>query len=757
MTEKSNHIHRRKFIERFSAASLVSAALLALTLSALALEPAPFAAANELKTPLDRRAIVDRHRIQTDQTGELLPVGNGNICFNVDGTGLQTFKGDVLSHWGWFSEPLLERYTWDDVPETGTYQKGWLTGLDKFPADRFDLYHWIRESPHQMNLARTRFLRADGSELKPEEIKDVKRDLDLWTGVHTTTFTLDGTPVKVATCISDDVDLDSTVGIKIDSELVQSGKLVVEITFPYPSLLRDAWTGDFSENAVKTPFTIKEPTCAPSVSALCVKRELKNEYARGVVGDFSYGVRVAATCGVVEQIGETSGLFVKGTGEEGALEIAILFDGGDYSAQLCDDSAIDAEYLDYAAIEENSKARWGAFWSSGGAVDLSESSDERWFELERRIVLSQFLMRANSAGDWPCSESGLMNICPWSGRFHMEMIWWHLIHWWGWDRAEFADKAITVYPTVFSAAKKLAEQLEYKGVMWQKEIAPDGRTAPWEGNLVLLWKQPHPIYFAEMDYRRAPNQETIDKWSKIVEETAIHMADYPTRDNQGVYHLAPAMPPSEVGVTSDEIYDLVYWRWGLDMANLWRERQGKERNALWDDIRENLAPLPIIDDHYVRSAEWGDDFKTRNWEHPDLIGIYGMLPPIPEVDKETALRMLELVMKDWQWDRCWGWDFPMTAMAASRLGRPDLAVEILLSDSICNHYGISGVNLGGPSARGGKGEYLPGNAGLLFAIAGMCVGYDETTDGQPEPRSGDTAPGFPEGFSVKWENLKRPL
>ena len=137
-----------------------------------------------------------------------------------------------------------------------------------------------------MNLARTRFLHADGSELKPEEIKDVKRDLDLWTGVHTTTFTLDGTPVKVATCISDDVDLDSTVGIKIDSELVQSGKLVVEITFPYPSLLRDAWTGDFSENAVKTPFTIKEPTCAPSVSALCVKRELKNEYARGVVGDF---------------------------------------------------------------------------------------------------------------------------------------------------------------------------------------------------------------------------------------------------------------------------------------------------------------------------------------------------------------------------------------------------------------------------------------------------------------------------------------
>ena len=59
--------------------------------------------AAELKEPLDRQAIVARHRIQTDKADITLPVGNGNFCFNVDGTGLQTFKGSVLSHWGWFS------------------------------------------------------------------------------------------------------------------------------------------------------------------------------------------------------------------------------------------------------------------------------------------------------------------------------------------------------------------------------------------------------------------------------------------------------------------------------------------------------------------------------------------------------------------------------------------------------------------------------------------------------------------------------
>ena len=61
-----------------------------------------------------------------------------------------------------------------------------------------------------------------------------------------------------------------------------------------------------------------------------------------------------------------------------------------------------------------------------------------------------------------------------------------------------------------------------------------------------------------------------------------------------------------------------------------------------------------------------------------------------------------------------------------------------------------------PTTRGGKGPYLPGNAGLLYAIAGMCVGFDETSEGE-EASSGDTAPGFPEGWNVKWEGLRRPL
>lgn len=730
-------------------------------LGTLGLSSSNFSA--ELQKPLDRQAIVARHRISSDKLDLKLQVGNGNFCFNVDGTGLQTFGGDTLSHWGWYSSPRLEKYSWDEIPATGTFYQGRLTGGDPWPDDKGDLYRWIRDNPHQINLARIRFVRADGKALERSEISEISRDLDLWTGVHTTTFSLDGTQTTVSTCVTDDVKLDSSVAVRVDSPLVRSGALIVEIDFPYPSLKYGAWDGDFSgKKQFQSPEGFTVTQAQTGENALVVKRLLSNEYAKGKTGDFSYSVRVDAFNGQVVRVDENAPtLRVIGSEQSSPLEITVGFDGGDYTGAPSDDSLVAAKPIQFDEARQISARRWEEFWTNGAAVDFSESSDPRWMELERRVVLSQYQLRANSAGQWPSSESGLICVCPWSGRFHMEMVWWHLSHWWTWDRANFADQAIQIYWKARQGARDLAEQLDYKGLKWQKEIAPDGRTAPWVGNLVLLWKQPHPIFFAELDYRRNPTRETLEKWDEIVEGTAEHMADYPVKTSDGRYSLTPSMPPSEQGVTSDEIFDLAYWRWGLDAANAWRERLGKERVAHWDEVRANLTPLPTKDGLYVHSPEWTDSFTRRNYEHPDLIGVFGMLPPIEGVDKETVERTLERVIPEWQWARCWGWDFPWTAMCATRCGRPDLAIEIILSDSICNVYDESGVNLGGPSMLGGKGPYLPGNGGLLYAIAGMCAGFDEiaSDDNTNEhmPKSGDSGPGFPQGWKVKWEGLKRPL
>lgn len=87
----------------------------------------------------------------------------------------------------------------------------------------------------------------------------------------------------------------------------------------------------------------------------------------------------------------------------------------------------------FSEIRTKTASHWRSFWKSGATLDLSQSKDPRWFELERRIVLSQYIMAINAAGNYPPQETGLVNN-SWYGRFHYEMYWWHASHYALWDR-----------------------------------------------------------------------------------------------------------------------------------------------------------------------------------------------------------------------------------------------------------------------------------------------------------------------------------
>ena len=219
--------------------------------------------------------------------------------------------------------------------------------------------------------------------------------------------------------------------------------------------------------------------------------------------------------------------------------------------------------------------------------------------------------------------------------------------------------------------------------------------------LVLHWQQPHPIFFAELEYRLRPTRETLDRWNEVVFATAEYMADFPTRDQDGVYHLLPVMAACEQPTSYDTVFELAYWRFGLDTAQRWRERLGLPRHRGWEEVRNGLAPLPRSEGLYVLSPERPD---THGGDHPDAIGIFGMLPPMDGVDRATARATLEHMVEDWDCIR-WGWDFPWVAMAAARHGLPELAVEALLLAHEQNRYDERGVNTGGPAPT------CPGTAG----------------------------------------------
>ena len=73
-----------------------------------------------------------------------------------------------------------------------------------------------------------------------------------------------------------------------------------------------------------------------------------------------------------------------------------------------------------------SAAAWRKYWNEGGVVDFSECTDSRAAELERRVVLSQYIKATNCRGSMPPQESGL-TYNTWFGRPHLEMAWWHLL------------------------------------------------------------------------------------------------------------------------------------------------------------------------------------------------------------------------------------------------------------------------------------------------------------------------------------------
>jgi hypothetical protein len=108
-------------------------------------------------------------------------------------------------------------------------------------------------------------------------------------------------------------------------------------------------------------------------------------------------------------------------------------------------------------------------------------------------------------------------------------------------------------------------------------------------------------------------------------------------------------------------------------------------------------------------------------------------------------RTFAWIWDHWNWPTTWGWDYPMMAMTAARLGHPDRAIDALLLDTPKNVYRLNGHN----HQRPGLTIYLPGNGGLLYAVAMMAAGWD----GAPNVN----APGFPKDgrWVVRWEGLRK--
>ena len=304
------------------------------------------------------------------------------------------------------------------------------------------------------------------------------------------------------------------------------------------------------------------------------------------------------------------------------------------------------------------------------------------------------------------------------------------------DARELLLNSLDWYRSVLGEARATAARQGYPGARWPKQTGPDGRESPSDIGSLLAWQQPHIIHLLELVWQASTPDEQkhlVTAYGEIVSETATFMSAF-AEERDGTFHLgAPIMPAQEfydARTTTDPTFELAYWWWGLEVAQQWRTRAAAERAPQWQAVQDRLA-APFQDgDRYAAVASRE---PLRRDDHPSLLMALGVVPPTPIIDPTVMHATLLEVWETWDWPTAWGWDFPVMAMTAARLGEPGLALNALLRDEEKNRYTAVGHN---PQIRGILPLYLPGNGSLLLAVALLAqddaAGF--TLDGWSCPR-----------------------
>lgn len=564
-----------------------------------------------------------------------------------------------------------------------------------------ELSNWLRENPHRLNLANVGFTFGRPG-VTEDDLRHRTQGLDMWSGKLSSSFVYEGSPVRVETWADPHSD---TIAVDVKSKLLQRG-LGFFFDFPYPD-----------KEKFNAPFVGHFNLTSHHATAL--ERLSRNSARiRHTLGETTYYTHVAWS-----GEGTITGPAV------GTHRYAFLARQSHVQLVISFSPTRQQSAASFRRVARASQAWWRSYWCSGAFIDLSAVRDSRARELQKRIIVSQYLTAVNSASSYPPQESGLVNN-GWHGKFHLEMNLWHTLSFARWNRFPLMWRSLpAMYRQFLPSAVARARRQGYEGARWGKMTDPSGRSAPGEINALLIWQQPHPMYFAETEYRAFPNASTLAHWDGVLAATADFMASYAFfNQSTGVYDLGPPLYPvsenTNPNATRNPAFELAYWRFGLDVAVRWRERQGRAVPPAWVAVRDNLAPLPMVNGTYAVyegiGGMWTDNATTN--DHPAMAGIYGLLPPPRTGEpldlgalRKTAGKIREL----WALDYSYGWDFAMLAMNSLRLGDPDQAVEYLLHPIF--QFDDAGYPVGGSRV---PTPYFPNSASLLVATAMMAGGWD---------------------------------
>ncbi|RAK06900.1 hypothetical protein C8C77_12040 [Halanaerobium saccharolyticum] len=681
---------------------------------------------------INRYQLVNRNNpiLKNKDLNSPFTLGNGEFAFTADFTGLQTFYKsyaeeipiNTMAQWGWHSFNSEENYDRKNLKF-----KNYNRGNKKIPyaseeKGQAGLFNFLRENPHKYNLARVglHLEKKNGVKVEFEDIELNQQELNLWQGILKSDFVVEGEQVNVETICD---PLTDSIAVKIVSDLIIKKRLGVEIEFPYPEQSKTAsnW-----ENKEKHQTKLIE------------QNEKAYNFNR-FIDETKYFVNLFSSKNLELKIPSQQHYLFKSKKNENSLTFVINFN----------ENQNRVKQISFSEVKERSIEYWQDYWTQGGIIDFSKTEAPKAKELERRIVLSQYLTAVQCSGTLPPAETGL-TCNSWYGKFHLEMHFWHAAHFALWNRESLLEKSLWWYYNILERAKELASSQGFKGARWPKMVGPEGYDSPSSIGPFLVWQQPHPIIYAELLYRNRQKKSVLEYYYELIEESIEFMVSYLEFDQENDRFnleapLIPAQESYDPEACLNPTFELEYWHTAFVIAQKWRKRLGMEKNKKWEEITDKLAELPHKNNLYLGHEKAEDTFEKYNIDHPSMLGAYGLLPG-SKVDKDIMKNTFDKVLSDWQFDRAWGWDFPMTAMTAAKLGEKEKAVDILLMDSPKNTYLFNGHN-----RQGSKKDlplYLPGNGALLLAAGMMAAGWDD---------SGLESTAFPEEWQVEYESINKYL
>jgi hypothetical protein len=687
-------------------------------------------------------------------------------------------------------------------------------------SDAEEAVAWRSENPHRLGLGQIALRKLDPAgntlSIDAHDIGAVNQTLDLWAGEALSRFNLNGTPIEVRTAVHGEADM---VAVKANSTLISEGLLGVALSFAAGTSAKPAmnWTDPDSHQT--------EVLSSNTTSAL-IRRTLDYD---------QYLVRVSWSSSSFELRRVGPHAFVvapkRGAASVGAIEVSVMYapargygldrflpsmpNTSEVGGWLAKRWALAQSILSasssggqsvYGPVAASGALRWQGYWQGGGMIDFMGNSTKAGaadhatagdhataWELERRVILSLYLTGAQEAGFCFTSESGLIQN-SWSGKFHMEMKWWHTAHFALWGRPHLLGRTNLWYPAALQNATWYAKTQGYRGARWGKETGPqfnaeisNNLRTVCGGGLLLVWNQVHPIYLAELEYRAAlgpeGRAEVLQRMAAAVNASAEFMSDFASRgfdSTTGRYQLGPPlMSSSEHGEepgtqhsgcgtaekpccshTYNPTYELTYWRVGLSIAAQWRKRLGLPPNPEWADVYARLDNPPTV------PSPWDKTNTTRLYtlhagcknlyvgktegcaqrsDHPGHLMAYGILPGDAHgIDVRVMNDTFTATAKVWDLEHgYYGTDVHIMAISAARLGRPEDALHFLMLNSDENRYSKMGHNLNFAKVAG----YLPGNGALLQSVAVMAAGWGEESE--------QDSPGFPAAWKPAHEGLVR--